>query len=81
MPSNVAQVLGDFHIEGAAMRYSQFVPRLYNVCLSLGFEPGKICGAIRWYQDEYRGRNLLFISGLDIDVSPNRPRVRSRRSS
>ena len=42
MQANVAEVLGDFHIEGVAMRYSQFVPRLYNLSLSLGFKPGKI---------------------------------------
>ncbi len=41
MQANMAEVLSDFRIEGAAMRYSQFVPRLYNLCLSLGFKPGR----------------------------------------
>ena len=36
------RTLGDFHVEGMMMRYSIFVPRLYNLCKSYGFKPGKI---------------------------------------
>jgi len=34
--------LNDFKLKGTMIRYSQFMPRLYNFCLSLGMEPGKI---------------------------------------
>ena len=33
--ANLQSVVGDFPIEHM-MRYSQFVPRLYNLCKSLG---------------------------------------------
>ncbi len=32
----------DFRHNGMMLRYSIFVPRLYNFCKSIGLEPGKI---------------------------------------
>ncbi len=32
----------NFRIEGKAIRYSLFIPRLYNLCKSPGFEAGKM---------------------------------------
>ena len=34
--------MADFHVADHVMRYSQFVPRLYNLCKSLGFDAGRI---------------------------------------
>ena len=39
--ANLQSVVGDFRTDDM-MRYSLFVPRLYNLCKSLGFEAGKI---------------------------------------
>lgn len=34
------------------MRYSRFMPRLYNLAISLGFEPGKIIPSRAFCSDE-----------------------------
>lgn len=62
MQANIAQLLSDFHIEGVAMRYSQFVPRLYNLCLSLGFQPGKIMPSRAFCSDESQGYPIILIA-------------------
>jgi len=62
MQANVAELLSDFHIEGVAMRYSQFVPRLYNLCLSLGFKPGKIMPSRAFCSDESQGYPIILIA-------------------
>jgi hypothetical protein len=35
-------IMGNMRLGGMAIRYSQFGPKLYNYCISLGFEPGRI---------------------------------------
>ncbi len=62
MQTNVAEVLSGFRIEGVAMRYSQFVPRLYNWCLSLGFEPGKIMPSRAFCSDESQGYPVILMA-------------------
>jgi hypothetical protein len=62
MQGNVAELLSDFHIEGVAMRYNQFVPRLYNLCLSLGFKPGKIMPSRAFCSDESQGYPIILIA-------------------
>ena len=59
---NIRQLLGDFHIEGALMRYSIFVPRLYNLCKSLGFTPGKIVPSRAFCSDESQGYPIILLS-------------------
>jgi len=39
---SVKGLLGAFHMSEVAMRYSKFIPRLYNLAILLGFERGKI---------------------------------------
>ena len=60
--ANVSEALSNFHIEDVAMRYSQFVPRLYNLCLSLGFEPGKIMPSRAFCSDESQGYPIILIA-------------------
>jgi hypothetical protein len=62
MQANVAELLSDFRVEGVAMRYSQFVPRLYNLCLSLGFKPGKIMPSRAFCSDESQGYPIILIA-------------------
>ncbi len=62
MQANVAEILSGFLIEGVAMRYSQFVPRLYNLCLSLGFQPGKIMPSRAFCSDESQGYPIILIA-------------------
>lgn len=44
------------------MRYSQFVPRLYNLCRSLGFTPGKIMPSRAFCSDENQGYPVIMLA-------------------
>ena len=59
--SNLQTVIGDFHIDNM-MRYSLFVPRLYNLCKSLGFEAGKIMPSRAFCSDESQGFPIILIT-------------------
>ena len=54
-------VVETFRID-AMMRYSQFVPRLYNLCLSEGFEAGKIMPSRAFCSDENQGFPIILIT-------------------
>lgn len=51
-----------FAIEHMMMRYNIFMPRLYNFCLSLGFEPGKIMPSRAFCSDENQGYPIIMIT-------------------
>ena len=55
-------VLKDFKLDGMMMRYSNFIPRLYNYCLSLGMEPGKIMPSRAFCSDESQGFPIILIA-------------------
>ncbi len=59
--SNLQLVIGDFRIDNM-MRYSLFVPRLYNLCKSLGFEAGKIMPSRAFCSDESQGFPIILIT-------------------
>ncbi len=44
------------------MRYSVFMPKLYNLCKSLGFEPGKILPSRAFCSDESQGFPVILIA-------------------
>ena len=44
------------------MRYSLFVPRLYNLCLSLGFDAGKIMPSRAFCSDESQGFPTILLA-------------------
>ncbi len=54
--------MGEFRLDQRMMRYSKFVPRLYNFCLSLGFEPGKIMPSRAFCSDENQGFPIILIA-------------------
>jgi len=60
--ANIMAMLGDFRIEGMMMRYSAFVPRLYNFCKSLGFESGKIMPSRAFCSDESQGYPIILLA-------------------
>ncbi|MEN8169322.1 MAG: hypothetical protein ABFS08_03780 [Pseudomonadota bacterium] len=62
-------LLGAYHLDGMMMRYSQFVPRLYNLCKALGFEPGKIMPSRAFCSDENQGYPIILI-GKHFGVFP-----------
>lgn len=59
--SNLQSVINDFRIDNM-MRYSQFVPRLYNLCKSLGFEAGKIMPSRAFCSDESQGFPIILLT-------------------
>lgn len=54
--------LDDFKLDGMMIRYSQFVPRLYNFCLSLGMEAGKIMPSRAFCSDESQGFPIILLA-------------------
>ncbi len=55
-------ILKSFALRGLMMRYSQFAPRLYNFCLSLGFTAGKIMPSRAFCSDESQGFPTILIA-------------------
>lgn len=60
--SQLQATLGNFHLDGMMMRYSQFVPRLYNFALSLGMQPGKITPSRAFCSDESQGYPIILLA-------------------
>lgn len=57
----IKETSADFHHDGM-MRYSSFVPRLYNLCRSLGYTPGKIMPSRAFCSDEKQGYPVILIA-------------------
>jgi hypothetical protein len=53
---------GPYKIDGMLLRYSSFIPRLYNYCKSLGFSPGQIMPSRAFCSDENQGYPIILIS-------------------
>jgi len=60
--SNPLASMASFRIDGRIMRYSVFMPRLYNLCKSLGFEAGKIMPSRAFCSDESQGYPVILIA-------------------
>jgi hypothetical protein len=60
--SNIEELIRCFHLEDSMLRYSSFVPRLYNYCRSLGFEPGRILPSRAFCSDESQGYPTILIA-------------------
>jgi hypothetical protein len=56
------RIMGDLKINGMTIRYSQFVPRLYNFCLSLGFRRGRMMPSRAFCSDESQGYPTILIA-------------------
>jgi hypothetical protein len=53
---------GDFRIAHMAIRYSQFFPKLYNYCLSLGFQRSRIMPSRAFCSDESQGYPVILLT-------------------
>jgi len=51
-----------FLVDDYAMRYSSFVPRLYNYCLSQGMQPDRIIPSRAFCSDENQGYPIILIT-------------------
>ncbi|MGB5726892.1 MAG: hypothetical protein WBM52_06735 [Thiogranum sp.] len=59
--ANPQSLVGDFRIDDM-VRYRLFVPRLYNLCKSLGFEAGNIMPSRAFCSDENQGYPIILIT-------------------
>ena len=55
-------VVDDFQIGDRAMRYSLFAPRLYNYCLSLGFQRSRMMPSRAFCSDESQGYPIILLT-------------------
>ena len=62
LAATMVEPVGGFDIKDMMMRYNVFVPRLYNWCKSLGFEPGKIMPSRAFCSDESQGYPIILIA-------------------
>lgn len=60
--ASIRALMADFHIAGMMLRYSSFIPRLYNLCRSLGFKTGKIMPSRAFCSDENQGYPIILIT-------------------
>ncbi|KRT56229.1 hypothetical protein [endosymbiont of Ridgeia piscesae] len=60
--SNPMASMSSYRIESRMLRYSTFVPKLYNLCRSLGFEHGKIMPSRAFCSDESQGYPIILIA-------------------
>ena len=61
--ANVEELIQNFRIVAATtLRYSSFVPRLYNYVKSMGFEPGRILPARAFCSDENQGYPIILLT-------------------
>jgi hypothetical protein len=54
-------VVDDFRLGDRAMRYSLFAPRLYNYCLSLGFQRARMMPSRAFCSDESQGYPVVLL--------------------
>ncbi|MEN8206440.1 MAG: hypothetical protein ABFS24_10560 [Pseudomonadota bacterium] len=59
--TNKQSIVSNFRIDHM-MRYNLFVPRLYNLCLSLGFDAGNIMPSRAFCSDENQGFPIILIA-------------------
>lgn len=58
----ISSLLGAYHMAEVSMRYSQFVPRVYNLVKSFGFEPGRIMPSRAFCSDESQGYPVILLA-------------------
>lgn len=62
LAANMVEPVGGFQTQGMMMRYNLFAPRLYNWCMALGFEAGKIMPSRAFCSDESQGYPIIMIA-------------------
>jgi hypothetical protein len=60
--SYMQRTIENFQIGDRAMRYSHFVPRLYNYCLTLGFHRDRMMPSRAFCSDESQGYPIMLIA-------------------
>lgn len=65
MTSNIPKIVRDiapFNVRGLAIPYAEFVPKLYNLCISLGFSRNFIMPSRAFCSDENQGLPIILLT-------------------
>jgi hypothetical protein len=62
MDKRMRHDMSAFRVSGMAIRYSQFVPKLYNYCLALGFDRARIMPSRAFCSDESQGYPIILLA-------------------
>ena len=60
--SDVIREMAPFKVDGLALPYAEFVPRLYNFCMELGFRKGLIMPSRAFCSDENQGLPIILLT-------------------
>lgn len=60
--TSALSTLSSYRLDQHMIRYSLFIPKLYNYCKSLGFKPGKIMPSCAFCSDENQGYPTILIA-------------------
>lgn len=61
-PAAVPSALASFQLEGRMFCYNNFIPKLYNWCVGMGFTPGKIIPSRAFCSDESQGFPIILLA-------------------
>ena len=59
---NIIRKLAPFRIDGRAIPYPEFAPKLYNLCMALGFRKGLIMPSRAFCSDENQGWPIIMLT-------------------
>ena len=59
---SVIHKLAPFRIDGRAISYAEFAPKLYNLCMTLGFRKGLIMPSRAFCSDENQGWPIILLT-------------------
>lgn len=60
--SKIIRSLAPFKVDGLAISYAEFVPKLYNLCINLGFRKDKIMPSRAFCSDENQGWPIILLT-------------------
>lgn len=60
--AHIIRKLAPFKVDGLAIPYPEFVPKLYNFCISLGFQKGLIMPSRAFCSDENQGWPIILLT-------------------
>ena len=55
-------MFNNFKVKEYAIRYTNFVPKLYNLCIKNGFKQGKIIPSRAFCSDETQGYPIILLT-------------------
>lgn len=61
-PAAVPSALASFRLEDRMFCYNNFIPKLYNWCVGMGFTPGKIIPSRAFCSDESQGFPIILMA-------------------